>query len=300
MIPKDRDQSTLGAIVQALPDPVFVVDEHGRYVDVLGGRARSAPDEPDALVGKSLHEVLPRDVADGLLASIRTSLEQNAPSVEEYRLPAELSAAGADEDGQWFQARISPLPSTPGQPRCVAWMSTDITQRKQLEHQLEEASLTDPLTETWNERHFMRILSQEITRQGRYKDPFCLLLIELDHADTVRSQFGNEAADGCLRDVARLIRLELRHSDVLGRLGPDRFGIVLVNTPMNWSLEVGQRIAIRVSRMPFTAPGRTVHLSISGGLTDFRTNDNIALMLKRAEQAMHKSQSAGRDRVSVG
>jgi diguanylate cyclase (GGDEF)-like protein len=300
MIHDELDQATLGAIVQALPDPVFVVDEHGRYVDVLGGRG-ALPERPgEALVGKSLHEVLPHDVADELLASIHAALDRNAPHVEEYCMPAHASAVEPLEGEQWFQARITPLPSAPGQPRRVAWLSTEITQRKQLEHQLEQAALTDSLTETWNERHFMRILGQEITRQGRYKEPFCLLLMELDHADTVRTQFGGDVADGCVRDVARLIRMELRHSDVLGRLDTDRFGVVLVNTPMNWSLEVGQRIAIRVSRMPFTAPGRTLHLSISGGLTDFRNGDNTAAMLKRAEQALRKSQAAGRDRVSVG
>lgn len=299
MLPGNRDQATLGAIVQALPEPVFVVDEHGRYIDVLGGRSNLPDDPGDRLVGKRLHEILPVEVADGLLASIHAALERNAPRIEEYRLPPQVAPNPADRE-QWFQARISPLPDAPGQPRRVAWLSTDITERKQLEQKLEQAALTDALTETWNERHFIRILGQEIARQGRYKEPFCLLLLELDHADAVRAEFGGDAADGCLRDVARLIRLELRHSDVLGRLGTDRFGIVLVNTPMNWSLEVGQRIAIRMSRIPFSAAGRTLHLSISGGLTDFRNGDNSTAMLQRAEQALRKSQSAGRDRVSVG
>jgi diguanylate cyclase (GGDEF)-like protein/PAS domain S-box-containing protein len=299
MIP-DSDQNTLHAIVQALPDPVFVIDEHGRYIDVLGGRGGGLDNPHDAFVGKHLHEVLPPEVADGLLASIRSTLERNAPRVEEYRLSSEAATIAPSNEEQWFQVRLAPLPDAPGQPRRVAWLSTDITERKQLEHQLEQAALTDALTETWNERHFMRILSQEITRQGRYKEPFCLLLLELEHAETVRAQFGADAADNCVREVARLIRLELRHSDVLGRLGPDRFGVILVNTPMNWSLEVGQRIAIRVSRMPFAVPGRTLHLSISGGLTDFRSGDNNAAMLQRAGQALKKSQAAGRDRVSVG
>lgn len=293
MQPGDHDKATLGAIVQALPDPVFVVDEFGRYVDVVGGHSDSAP---ATLVGKSLHEVLPQEVADELLESIRATLARNAPSTEEYCMQAEA----APDREQWFEVRLSPLPDAPGQPRRVVWLNTDITRRKQLEHQLEQAALTDPLTETWNERHFLHVLDQEINRQARYKEPFCLLLMELDHADTVRAEFGAEAADGCIRDMARLIRLELRHSDVLGRLDGDRFGVVLVNTPMNWALDVGQRIAMRAARMPFAAPGRTLYLSISGGLTDFRSGDTVDTMLHRAQQAVRKSQSAGRDRISVG
>lgn len=297
MLPSDPDKTTLGAILQALPAPVFVVDEHGRYVDVLGGRSASATS--GNIVGKSLHEVLPTEIADDLLASIRSTLERNAPCVEEYRLPLETRSSERQDAAQWFEARIAPLPDTPGQPRRVAWLSTDITQLKRLEQQLEQAALTDSLTETWNQRHFSQLLGQEIARQARYKEPFCLLLLELDHADTIRSQFGAEAADNCVRDVARLIRMELRHSDILGRLGPDCFAIILVNTSMSWSLEVGQRITVRASRMPFIAPGRTLYLSLSGGLTDFRTGDNTSGMLQRAQKALRKSQSAGRDRVSV-
>lgn len=298
MLARNRDTSLLGAIVQALPDPVFVVDEHGRYVDVLGGQG-SLEAGGDGYIGKSLHEVLPPDVADELLASIRAALERNAPCTEEYCLNHH---GGPHTDGgeRWFQARFTPLPELPGQPRRVAWLNMDITHQKQLELQLQEAALTDSLTGTWSERHFLHILGQEIARQERYKEPFCLLLLELDHASAVRTQFGPTAADGCIRDVARLIRLELRHSDVLGRLGPDCFGVILVNTSMSWSLEVGQRITIRASRMPFSAPGRTLYLSVSGGLTDFRTGDNTASMLQRARKALRKSQAAGRDRVSVG
>lgn len=300
MLIHNHDTNMLGAIVQALPDPVFVIDEYGRYVDVLGGQERLAAKGHDGYIGKSIHEVLPPDVAEEILASIRSALEQNAPCTEEYRLGPVSSSPGSSNDEQWFQARFTPLPDAPGQPRRVAWLSTDITHQKQLELQLQQAALTDELTGTWSERHFLHILNQEIARQERYKEPFCLLLLELDHASAVRSQFGSEAADGCIRDAARLIRLELRHSDVLGRMSPDCFGVILVNTSMSWSLEVGQRISVRASRMPFSVPGRTLYLSLSGGLTDFRTGDNTAGMLQRAQKALRKSQSAGRDRVSVG
>lgn len=300
MLSHNHDTNMLGAIVQALPEPVFVIDEHGQYVDVLGGNERPPGERHQEYVGKSIHEVLPPDVAAGLLASIRSALEQNTSCVEEYRLHPRGGSPGSSNSEQWFQARFTPLPDTAGQPRRVAWLSTDITLQKQLELQVQQAALTDPLTDTWNESHFFHLLGQEISRQERYKEPFCLLVLELDHAATVREQFGDAAADGCIRDLARLIRLELRHSDILGRISPGVFAIILVNTSMSWSLEVGQRITMRASCMPFTVPGRTLYLSLSGGLTDFRTGDNTAGMLQRAQKALNKSQTAGRDRVSVG
>jgi diguanylate cyclase (GGDEF)-like protein len=299
MHPENHDKTTLDAIVQALSEPVFVVDEHGRYVDVLGGNGSASDSAPATLIGKSLHDVLPSDVADGLLLSIQATLQRNAAHTQEYKLPLSSDTLELQHAEQWFQARLAPLPDAPGQPRRVAWLSTDITERKLMEHRLAQPALLDPLTESWNEPYFLQTLNQEITRQERYKEPFCLLLLELEHSDTIRVQFGVDAADNCIREVARLTRRELRHSDVLGRLGSDLFAIILVNTTMSWALEVGQRIAIRASRTPFATPGRTLYLSLNGGLTDFRSDDTAANMMQRAQKALNKSQTTGRDRVSV-
>jgi len=289
----NQDNAMLGAIIGALPDPVFVIDEHGRYVEVLGGH-----DDPNgsgrALVGRNLYEVLPEEVAEGLMATIQSALDCGDTRVEQYRLD------DGEEHTRWFEARIAPLPAEPGEPRRVAWLSADITARKQLEHELEEAALIDPLTQVGNERHFMRVLDQEIRRQGRYKEPFCLLLLRVDQLETVEESFGRDAAEGCLREIARIIRQELRHSDVPARTDDAEFGVLLLNTSMKWGLEVGERIRIRIARMPFMLPQRMLHLTVSGGITDFRTSDNPGAMLARAEKALFKSEDAGQDRISVG
>jgi len=289
----NQDNALLGAIIGALPDPVFVVDEHGRYVEVLGGRPDASGGGRD-LVGRSLSEVLPPDVAEEMMATIHSALDGGGTRVEQFRL------GDGDERARWYEVRIAPLPAEPGEPRRVAWLSADITERKLLEHQLEEAALIDPLTQVGNERHFMRVLDQEIRRQGRYKEPFCLLLLRVDQLETVQAAYGQEAADGCLREIARIIRQELRHSDVPARTDEAEFGVLLLNTSMKWGLEVGERIRIRIARMPFALPQRLLHLTVSGGITDFRTNDSPGAMLARAEKALFKSEDAGQDRISVG
>lgn len=290
----EQDNAMLDAIVGALPDPVFVIDENGRYIDVLGGGSLDLTGVNRSLVGKNLYEVMPQSVADGFMASIRNALEGGAPRVAEYQLPTE------GDQPQWFEARITAIPGEPGQPRRVACLSHNITERKQMQNQLAEAGLLDEDDEIHSRPRFMRLLSEEIKRQGRYKEAFCLLLLDLDHFEIVSQTFGEGVGDSCLHDVARIIRQELRHSDVLGNVDGEEFGILLVNTPMNWGLEVGERIRRRVAYMPFAVPGRTLHLTVSGGLTDFRTGDTPEEMLGRATKALKKSQNAGRDRVSVG
>lgn len=292
MTGEPQDNPLLGALVGALSDPVFVIDEDGRYVQVLGGNG-SRQEHERALVGRSLHDVLPEAVADGLMASIRAALTEGGTRVEEYRIDA------ADAGAHWYQARIAPIAGAPGEPRRVAYLAMDITARKRLEQELQDALLTDPLTEVGNERQFTRVFEREVARQGRYKEPFCLLLLQVDHFDPIEETFGEDIAHACLRETARLIRQELRHSDVLARIDRSEFAVLLVNTTINWGLEVGERIRTRIARMPYTLPKRTLHLTVSGGVTDFRNGDTTSAMLYRAEKALHKSENAGHDRVSV-
>jgi diguanylate cyclase (GGDEF)-like protein len=293
---KNLDPDTLDAIVAALPDPVFVIDEHGLYVDVLGGHRNG--EDMHALIGKSVREVLPREIAEGVMASIRAALSRGATEVAEYQL------ADGTDDGAWFEARITPLPALPGGPRRVAWLSSGlIAQAQAPAHAEAEAEHDiiglDPLTEAFSPIYFERLLEQEITRQTRYKEPFCLLLLDLDHFQAVRDTFGPAAGDHCLQMTARLMRHELRHSDQLARIGGEEFAVLLVNTSMNWGLEVGERIRSRIARTPIALPGRTLHLTVSGGVTDFRSNDTPDTLFRRADKGLGKSKDAGRDRISV-
>ena len=294
MTAKNPDPATLDAIVAALPDPVFVIDEHGLYVDVLGGNRNG--EDMHALIGKSVRDVLPREVAEGVMTSIRAALSRGATEVAEYQL-----AGGADENS-WFEARITPLPSVPGRPRRVAWLSSGLIAHPQRPAEADtdhDVLGLDPLTEAFSPIYFEHLLEQEITRQHRYKEPFCLLLLDLDHFQAVRDSFGPAAGDHCLQMTARLMRHELRHSDQLARIGGEEFAVLLVNTTMNWGLEVGERIRSRIARTPIALPGRTLHLTVSGGVTDFRSNDSPDVLFRRADKALGKSKDAGRDRISV-
>src|SRR5690554_299285 len=107
------DNSVLAAAIEALATPVFVVDEEGRYVDVIGGMSRDAGADA-SVVGRRLHEVLPAEVAEELLHSIRSALSGDTPQVEEYQLG---SSEDGEESGRWYQARIAPIAGEPGQPR---------------------------------------------------------------------------------------------------------------------------------------------------------------------------------------
>ncbi len=130
------------AIVNALPDIVFVLDARGNYVEVMGGNERSLYDSGGFLKGRNLFDVLPSERAEAFLGAIQRALETGSLQTIEY----DLASVECDESGrdgprglQWFEGRVFPIEavSGSGQRDLVVWVAVNITGRKQAEQERE-------------------------------------------------------------------------------------------------------------------------------------------------------------------
>ncbi len=130
-----RDSSArLRAITQAMPDLLLVLDEDGRYLDVLTADSRLLYKNTDQLVGRLLHQVLPTEDADRFLAFIRQTLDSPTPQVIQYALPT--------TDGmRMFEGRAQRLDIRTQGKRAVVWSSRDITERHLAEQERRIAAI---------------------------------------------------------------------------------------------------------------------------------------------------------------
>jgi diguanylate cyclase (GGDEF)-like protein/PAS domain S-box-containing protein len=131
----------LEGIIRALPDIAFILDSQGRYLDAFGGQDSRFYHEGRALVGRTLHEVLPRDTADRFLQVIREAIGTRALQTLEYRLTREeiigLTPDGAGPPGTlWFEGRVMPMDSDVLDRPTVIWLASNITARRRLEESL--------------------------------------------------------------------------------------------------------------------------------------------------------------------
>jgi len=120
-------EARLSAFAHAVPDVAFILDEDGRYVEVLGSpqRADLLYRDMPVLLGRRIHDVLPKKSADPFLKMIRKTIQTQEPQVLEYQLNV---PAGR----RWFEGRTAPL-GLHGSPRMVVWLARDITDRKRAE-----------------------------------------------------------------------------------------------------------------------------------------------------------------------
>lgn len=125
------DANVMSAILAAIPEPFFIFDENGRYVEILGGVDRRKYHDGQHLIGKHIHDVMAPLLADQFVAQIRTAIELERVITHVYSLSAQ-DIKGSESlpgpDGrQWFEAHISPIKPVAGLPRMVVWVAFSIT-----------------------------------------------------------------------------------------------------------------------------------------------------------------------------
>ncbi len=165
---------------------------------------------------------------------------------------------------------------------------------------LKQIGLTDPLTGVSNRRYFEQRLMEACATAQRYRRPLACLFADVDHFKRINDSWGHPAGDAVLRDIARLIAVQLRHSDVLCRYGGEEFVILLPDTAGEAACEIAERIRLAVASHPFDIPsGVTVSAGVSA-LEQFAEADLAGMsqqLVSRADVALYRAKQEGRDRV---
>ena len=159
-------------------------------------------------------------------------------------------------------------------------------------------SATDALTNLPTRRLFDTALAREYRRALRYKQPFCLVMIDMDNFKGINDTFGHAEGDRVLRALAGLMRKEVRASDVLARYGGDEFVMLLPQTLAEDARALLERVRRAASTLCLPN-GAQVGLScgIAGWTGDPQQTPSD--VLKRADQALYQAKQTGRGRVVV-
>jgi diguanylate cyclase (GGDEF)-like protein len=290
---------SLRELVDALPDPVFVITESGRYAAVFGGTDQNYYHDGRHLVGKSLYDVLPEEKALGFLAQIKESLTRNCLITMEYGLAGE-DVAGIDDtrgpDGQiWFDGRIFPLSTPWEEERAVLWVARNITERYILEEKLRRSSDTDPLTGIYNRRRFVAELRERFSEFKRYATPTALILFDIDFFKRINDTYGHQCGDEMLCRLCDMCKQYLRNTDIFARFGGEEFIVLLPSTSLAQALKLAERLRVKTMECK-CGPG----LSISLGVSCFEKRDSSEdAVISRADEAMYRAKNNGRNRVEV-
>lgn len=295
-----HDFKLLKDIIRGIPELLIVVSEHGQYLEI-GGISQHNPDD---IVGKSLKEIFPDQVADQFLQSLNEIFEcpdyQNK-TIEYLLTPSDdLKIDLPGNEPRFFELKINPLPTKYKGDRIAVCICRDITDRKKYEKALIDLSEKDNLTGIFNRTKLFERLNYSFNQYQRYKTPFCFLLFDIDGFKKINDKFGHLAGDQAIRHLVEICSNEHRVQDTFARLGGDEFAMLLPNASLQEAHVLAERIRKRISSTMLEYKDTLIPISISIGLSEIRENDqDIEDLIHRADEAMYLSKYQGRNQVTV-
>jgi diguanylate cyclase (GGDEF)-like protein len=177
----------------------------------------------------------------------------------------------------------------------------DLTnERIRMMEKLQKLAVTDGLTKLYNSRSFYSQLETEVDRFNRYKHPLALLLLDLDHFKDYNDTYGHLEGDKVLVRFSQIIKSCLRTNDTAYRYGGEEFTVILPETGGEEAGTVAQRIRAALESERFSpVNGKEVKITISIGVTEYQSKEELSTFIQRADRAMYRSKQKGRNMVSA-
>lgn len=159
---------------------------------------------------------------------------------------------------------------------------------------LERLADQDSLVPVFNRRAFARELGRMQAFAERYDQASSLVYFDANGLKAVNDLHGHAAGDALLAHIARLLVQNVRDTDIVGRLGGDEFGVILVYTDKPQADEKAQALAAAVQETPLDWRGVQIRASVAWGVYTFRGGDDIGRLLESADREMYERKKAAR------
>ncbi|MDR2033610.1 MAG: diguanylate cyclase [Helicobacteraceae bacterium] len=171
----------------------------------------------------------------------------------------------------------------------------DITRiAKERERALSDA-LTDSLTKIFNRRKFDDEVSREICVK-RSERAVSIISLDVDRFKEINDNFGHGAGDMALVEIARLVRGEIRKSDIFARIGGEEFAILLPGSDLGGASAIAEKLRVLIESKTFESIGR---ITCSFGVAELKEGESVEEFVKRADFALYKAKKSGRNCVAL-
>ncbi len=291
MAAEDNALARVLAALAAAGDAAYVWDLASDVIEWHGSpRMLGITDEAAIATGSSFAERINPDDLLQRQQRLQSHYARGAGFDIEYRIRIRDGAFA------WLHERGAAEFDDTGRPRRMLGVLRVATDRKAQEQRLEHLANFDELTGHFNKKRLREALDYALAQHERTDIPGAYLAIGIDKLAGINDVFGYEAADQVIVDVGQRLDRCLRVSDVIGRMGGDRFGIMLANCPDSNIAVVAEKVLLAVSQMPIDTIAGPIYTTVSVGGAAFPDQVKTAYeVMTRAETALAEAKRAGRD-----
>ncbi|MDX1678881.1 diguanylate cyclase [Arsukibacterium sp.] len=170
-----------------------------------------------------------------------------------------------------------------------------------LSEKLHAQSIRDPLTGLYNRRYLEETMKRELARSVRQAKPLSVVALDADYFKKFNDQFGHDAGDKVLKEIAEQMRQVVRPSDLACRLGGEEFLLVMPDADTEIAIERAEQLRTRIAAVVLHYQGRSLgHITVSLGVATAPIHaKSAAELLQKADAALYLAKHNGRNKVEI-
>jgi diguanylate cyclase (GGDEF)-like protein/PAS domain S-box-containing protein len=270
------------SLVESTDDSIYVVDRNYRYIFMNKKHLSRLGLSKNQHLGQFYSKFHSPEDTKKFVEKIDKVFKTGESLQNEYK---------SEHDDKYFIQTLSPVKKADGEIIAVNVVSKNITELKMMEEQLRTLSITDELTGLFNRRGFLCLADQQIKLANRHKKGIFMLYADLDGFKMINDKFGHQVGDSALIEMANILKITYRESDVVARIGGDEFVVIPVGS-------TGDDVEIITTRFQNAnihneKMNRTIKLSASVGIAYYDPDKPCSLeeLLIEADRMMYKQKT---------
>jgi diguanylate cyclase (GGDEF)-like protein/PAS domain S-box-containing protein len=292
--------AAVAAALEAVPEGIFFTDVEGHIQFMNAAAEALAGVSREAAAGRRFEDVVGlvddaerRAIADPVRQAVQTGL----PVAFSRRTILMSRATGGERA---IEPVASPVRDADGQVAGAVVLLRDVTELRGLARQMSYQATHDALTGLVNRREFERRLEEALEGARRGDGNHVLCYLDLDRFKVVNDTSGHVAGDSMLREIAKLLRDEVRDSDTVARIGGDEFGVLLIGCPLEKARQIADDMCRTLADYRFVWKDKLFDVGVSIGLVELsRESGSLEESLAAADSACYVAKKQGTGRVAV-
>ncbi|MEE1865819.1 MULTISPECIES: GGDEF domain-containing protein [Pseudomonas] len=165
--------------------------------------------------------------------------------------------------------------------------------------ELSRMATTDSLTGLLNRRQIIALTEKVLARHHRHPTDLTLMLMDIDHFKQINDEHGHDVGDRVLIAVSQHLQNAMREQDFIGRWGGEEFLGVLPDTDFGQAAQSAERLRLAIQALEIDSHGKKISVTLSIGITQYRADEALSNTIARADHALYKGKSSGRNRVEA-
>ncbi|WP_223639035.1 PAS domain S-box protein [Planococcus sp. 4-30] len=288
-----KSQEKYKLITESTFDIITLIDLSGQieYVSPASEKILGYPDQTYIGSPFTTH-IHPEDAFD-LIESVASLIDGGEPTTIEVRY--------LHREGHYIWMEVSPTPVlSNGELKQFFTISRDITERRRLQDKVAKMAFYDHLSGIPNRRTFDDKLKKAIHQAKRTGKKVGVLMLDGRKFKQINDQFGHDAGDAVIKEMAVRLQASIRSSDTVARLGGDEMGIIL---PEIDSVEMAENTAIRILKsfeVPLNFNGFNIRIGAGIGISLYPDDAvNEKQLVKYADMALYEAKTSDQDQYKI-